>query len=505
MTSYLAQEIFEIKKQLAHDKANNGMTDTTTIEVNTGEREIANAGVSISRPDVTPVIIDTEANDEFEDIIADEEALARPKKPAMPPVIAPPPLPAAAATIEHHTSSPPPPPSNRRQHHSHRRQSNDEEEAEAEDDTVREYLDKHPDFASAMHKMTGERGGKSKKKKNQRDEEEETDSDEPSESEEESENTPPPRAKRGRHSSRIEKENEEEAEDEEDEDEDLEDGGGVGGSVPPPPMDESEDEYIEKMKIMEEIKAYSQGGAIPPKQPTFDMPISLLRKIRDYQASAIDEIMGVGFIGMAWVQLVGLIETLNSKYDPFAKAFGMGLKLNGAKTTIEENIHLYETSFKHIYRKLGLNKHKEVSPWAQLVIVTVQLLARVHMQNLEKEMMAEAASVARDPNTAERAERMRRAYEEKNKNQQTASPPPPPPPPPPQPSQAPKQPVMRPVDEIIGEDDAVEMEQPLRAENKPVVTPPSRMEDDEAEGSDDGEEEDSDDDVIVQIPKSNKK
>jgi len=188
-----------------------------------------------------------------------------------------------------------------------------------------------------------------------------------------------------------------------------------------PKKSKKADEYIEKMRLIEEIKQLSRAGAVPPQQPSMNMPLDMLRKIKEYQESVVDEIMGVGFIGMAWASLIGMIENLNERFDPFAKAFGVGLKLRGVKKVVDENIHLYESAFKHIYRKLGISKNKEVSPWLQLVLVTVQIFGRVHVQNLEKEMSEQAESMANNPQTRLDAEQMGRMYEEQRRRQQEAN------------------------------------------------------------------------------------
>lgn len=444
---------------------------STNVEVNTGETEIADASVSIKRPDESSVVIDT-AEDDFDTII---EPAPVQKPPAAPPV-APSPIP---------IFRPPTPVQPKEPRHHRRRHKKTSGQAD-ETGSVSGYMDEHPEFAAAMRRTVKPPAAVL---------------DDDSNDEE-----PEPERRRGRKRERTPSPSDSEisSHSSSSRDRNVDDAAESVDSfeakdLPPAEAIGEEDEYIEKMKLMEEIKGYAKIGAVPPKPPTFDMPASLLRKIRDYQASVVDEIVGVGFIGMGWVQLIGLIEKLNGRYDPFAKAFGVGLKLSGSKQAVEENIHLYEASFKHIYRKLGLDKQKDLGPWAQLVIVTVQILTKVHVSNMEREMAEQAREMARDPMTRQRAERMQQMYENRRQQQETvavaASPAPPPQPVPPvleSKTDPTPQPTIKPVEDIV-----IDMQQPETDADEDA--PVSGAETPDGAGSSD------DDDVVVQIPTTRRK
>jgi hypothetical protein len=299
-------------------------------------------------------------------------------------------------------------------------------------DDVFSVIDKNPKFARALKSTLPKPPKKAKDSDDDDDEEEE-------EEKEEIEENPRKRKRMTRdeepaeeEEEDVEQEEEEEAADEEpasDTDSKTDDGSTAGAYVDhmdgseysshgraaaeeeaeaeeEPAVPDRETEYIEKMRVIEEIKALSALGIVPPQEPAFSMPLSLLSKIRDYMQSRVDEIMGVGMIGVGWTQVIGLIEKLNNRYDPFAKMFGMGLKLNGAKDAVESKIHLYENVFKHIYRKYI--PKSEGSPWMQFVLVTVQILGEVHMENMKKEMLEEVEKLKRNPATREEAARLQK-------------------------------------------------------------------------------------------------
>lgn len=483
-----------------------------SVTVDTGETELNIAEAGVAKADTTPVVVDT-AEDDLDTVIPQTAAPLRspPRKPAEP---LPPPVEVVEPKkpkMKRHHHRPPPPPA-----------------APKDPNNVQDYLDQRSDFAAALHRTvpvstgkdeanafsssdtevssiaeedTEQRKGKWASPKHKKEESSEEESDSSASSTEEG----------------PKKKGDDEAEEDSESGSSSEEGDrDAAGGADPGTGNPEEDEYIEKMKLMEEIKEYAKMGAVPPQHPTFEMPVTLLRKIRDYQMSVVDEIMGVGFIGMGWVQVIGLVEKLNQRYDPFARAFGTGLKLNGAKGAVEQNIHLYEKCFKHIYRKLNLGKNKELSPWVQLVSVTIQILSQVHMHNMEQEMMEEARRMASNPTTAEQAERLRRMHEQRKSQKDV---PPAPAPPAPAPSPALAQPTMKPVDEaIVADDEAdepepkkeeepprpntpVELKQPPAAADEPVVvddtddekkTEPTKVE----------ELDDDDDDVVVEIPKA---
>jgi hypothetical protein len=269
----------------------------------------------------------------------------------------------------------------------------------------------------------------------------------------------------------------------------------AGETPDTPPNLSPDEEYIQKMRLMDEIKDFAKMGAMPPQPPNFGMPVDLLTKIRDYQASIIDETVGIGFIGMGWVGVIGMIESLNEKFDPFARAFGVGLKLNGAKDEVEKNIHLYESAFRHIYRKLP--KNKEVGPWAQLVIFTVQILTSVHRSNQAKEAR-QAAAGQRKPDDAPDPP-------EKNRTPTAEVPAQPP---------APKiivaEPEQRPitsVDSIVvspvhSEDEREDSGDGDEDEKDTIISATREKEQQDSEGDleEDREEGDDEDDVVVHLP-----
>ena len=298
-----------------------------------------------------------------------------------------------------------------------------------------------------------------------------------------------------------------------------------------------EDEYVEKMKTIEQIKNYAKMGAVPPQSPTMAMPLKMLRKIRDYQESVVNETIGIGFIGLGWLELIGLVEYSNERWGHhLEKIIGMGLKLRGAKATIGANIHLYESVFKHIYRKLGMDKLKEAGPWAQMIIVTVQLLGRVHKHNVEREMAEQAATMANNPDTIGQSERLRRLYEQElNRRKQrpaetaaaaaedaggaaAAAP---------LQQQQQQQQTMTPVDEAVKLTDAdlvipqspspepnqpIDMKQPIAEADKPVPAPPAgstaptAASASDTAGTEEAEaDEEEEDDVIVTIPKTKRR
>jgi hypothetical protein len=459
--------------------------DGKDIVVDTDDVELGETTVNVAPADGSAVVVDT-AEDGFDNII---------NQAAPPPSAAPRPRPSqpreeVKKAMEEPAPLPKPKPKKR--HHPR---------APADPESVEGYLDQNPRFAEALKRTIPEPEPNVFSS---------SDTESASKASSEEDATPPAPARgRSRH---REDDIEEREEDEADEKAGSDDSSSAsssadGGSPKPDAPEGDEDDYIERMKLIEEIKGYAKMGAVPPQHPSFDMPVSLLRKIRDYQMTVVDEIMGVGFIGMGWVQIIGLVEKLNERYDPFARAFGMGLKLTGAKGAIEQNIHLYEAVFKHIYRKLNLGNNRELSPWVQLVTVTIQILSQVHMKNLEEEMLRQAREAAADPRTAEQAEHLRRMHEQRRHQQ-----------PPPQQPQPSDQPTMASVDAAVADVKKTEKEdaEPVVAEehDEPAVPKPStpvqlkqpappesEPVDEDLVGSHRDDEEE-DDDVVVEIPRA---
>jgi hypothetical protein len=185
-----------------------------------------------------------------------------------------------------------------------------------------------------------------------------------------------------------------------------------GRPVAEAPISE-EDEAMEKMHLIEEIKENSSMGLVPPQPPSYNMPLKLLRQIRRFQEEKAAEIMTMGMMGTGLVSIVGALEALNGRFDPFGKMFGRGLKLRGAKDSIEEKLDLYRVPFARMYRDMKKKGHNvELPPWAQIIFITGGILKDVHMTNTYKEMQEEASKEQNDPVALRRAQDLlRRKYE----------------------------------------------------------------------------------------------
>ena len=496
-----------------------------SVEVNTGEAEIEDVGVHTVRPDEKEIIIDTTVEDALDGVVEDD-ATPQDSPPPSPVDSAPPKEQAPRPTVVKEkapliAAQPP--------HHHKTEKKKPHRQATPPAENIFDAIDDNPQFARAM-RSTLPKGPAPI-------EAEDWDSKASYSTEEEEEL--PKKKKRP-----IPEETQSQAEDEWDsaraystegeEDEhkrdphpssyDSDEASSVGASEPRSQDDDQrseassavtvdeeqskEDEYIEKMKIIEQIKDYAKMGILPPQPPAFSMPISLLRKMRNYMESKADEIMGVGMIGTGWISIIGIIEKLNGQFDPFAKVFGMGLKLTGAKQAVSDKIHLYEAVFKHIYAKLP--KSKEMNPWIQFGIVTMQILAEVHVKNMRDVMEHEAEETARNPQTHEDAEHVRKMFEEREKQREaerqngtTQTPAEKKRTVPPQPKMQP------PSDDLTDEDtavpvpdpatDKVDLQQPIPKEETELKTKEEDP-DEVVEEDEEVEEEDSDDDVVVQLP-----
>lgn len=503
------------------------------IEVNTGEAEIDDVGVRTARQDEKEIVVDTTVEDVLDGVVEPMDAAPPPSPvstPAPEPVRVPTPEPEPQKPVVVPKKHKKVPVFKEKKHHAPPPKTEEPPNMFAD-------LDKNPQFARAMRstlpkaelddddtsfsslaeesEVEEEPRPKRKQPKPEKhpvyEEEEEDLQEEPQEEEEEEEK---PRHKKrplspmsdGESSasssiqgSQAEEEEEEDPKEEEEEEEKPQ---------------SREDEYIEKMKIIEEIKEYAKMGILPPQPPAFSMPISLLRKMRDYMMSKADEIMGIGLIGTGWISVIGIIEKLNGKYDPFAHIFETGLKLNGAKEAVASKIHLYEAVFKHIYAKMP--KSKEMNPWIQFGLITMQILVDVHVSNMRAEMEKEAEETARAPETRENAEHIRQAFEEKERQRKAEREAQTTPTPPSKPKrEVPPQPRMQPPSDDITDveedeggaqpllpaasetpkNEKIEMKQPPPEEETKLVT-----KDDETEEEVDEDEDDSDDDVVVQLP-----
>jgi hypothetical protein len=167
---------------------------------------------------------------------------------------------------------------------------------------------------------------------------------------------------------------------------------------------EEEDEIIEKMRLIEDIKEASRMGFIPPQQPNSGMPVKLLRQIKRFQDEMAMQALNVGLMGHGLVQLVGVLETLNGRFDPMAKIMGTGLKLQGAKGEVEANLDKYSVPFTKIYRNMRKKGMAgEMPPWLQITLTTVGILTAVHKKNMYEEISKNAEAELHDPESIAKA------------------------------------------------------------------------------------------------------
>jgi hypothetical protein len=183
--------------------------------------------------------------------------------------------------------------------------------------------------------------------------------------------------------------------------------------------DSMTDEEIlnEKTDIMNDIKDYIALGVAPPTRPLFGMNLRMLRRIRQVMAHKHEETLGVGFLGVAFIEFMSGAERLNTRYDPVAKVLGTGLRLQGMGDTVERKIEKYRIPFQRIYRKHlrtlfnvggGGGSNGSMSPWVQLGLVTMGIAGKVHKTNMRKEMARQARAAAADPSVRQNAARVLR-------------------------------------------------------------------------------------------------
>jgi hypothetical protein len=176
---------------------------------------------------------------------------------------------------------------------------------------------------------------------------------------------------------------------------------------PDAPLTE-EQEALEKMLLYEEIKENIALGLEPPQMdisPT--MPLKMLKQIKAFQDEIIAQTIHVNLMGTGLVAAVGILETLNGRFDPFSKLLGSGLKLKGARDKVEEGLPLYKSPFTAIYKKMkkrGLGG--EIPPWMQILMITGGILKEVHVANLRHEMAENAREELRDPEARAAAQRI---------------------------------------------------------------------------------------------------
>lgn len=184
------------------------------------------------------------------------------------------------------------------------------------------------------------------------------------------------------------------------------------------PMTE-EEEALEKMSLLEEIKEGASMGFMPPNPPSLNMPLKTLRQIKAFQDEMASRAIHVGLMGTGLVSLVGILETLNGRFDPIGKILGRGLKLQGAKDKVEANLALYKIPFIKLYKKLrtkGLGG--DLPPWVQITLITAGILKEVHVENEVNEMQEKAQEQLRDPMAAQRAREIWMAQERQRQMQQ---------------------------------------------------------------------------------------
>lgn len=213
--------------------------------------------------------------------------------------------------------------------------------------------------------------------------------------------------KKKKHSSEEEDEDVDDEEEEEEEEEgDKEKPSKSDKKKAKPPTEE--EEALEKMELIEDIKEGARIGFMPSQEPSFNMPINVLRQIKRFQDEKAAEAINIGYMGTGLVGIVNLIETLNGRFDPIQKIFGTpGLRLQGAKDNIENNIQLYKVPFTKLYRRLRKNgMGGEMPPWLQIILITGGIMAETHKINLMREMEENARKEERDPVAMRKAREM---------------------------------------------------------------------------------------------------
>ena len=162
---------------------------------------------------------------------------------------------------------------------------------------------------------------------------------------------------------------------------------------------DEEDEDKAKIRLLEESASLMSDGFMPIQQPTYSMNITILKKIVEQQEEQAAEAFGISLIGFGWIEIIRLLEIVNKRFDPAAKIMGpgKGLKLDGATSTVAENIRRYRGPFRHIWKKLQTKKLEEYSPFITMGLVTFDILKNVHMHNVRAEMHKAAAEAIKTP------------------------------------------------------------------------------------------------------------
>jgi hypothetical protein len=273
--------------------------------------------------------------------------------------------------------------------------------------------------------------------------------------------------------------------------------------------EEEVDEDKLKMSLLEESAAYMSDGFLPAQQPTFAMSVETLKKIVEHQEKQASEAFGIGLLGYSWVKIISLIEVVNEKFDPAVKILGPGhsLRLNGATDAISKNIHRYRGSFRYIWRKMQSKKLEQYSPLITMGLVTVDILSKVHGDNVKKELRRQAQETMRTRPTPADLKRAQDLYGVQMPAQQ-----------PPvhtgrqTPSEAPAEPLGFQPSIIPGEQvpppsavAAAVAAQPLPEDPQPDIIPVDSIvipESDNEQSKTAAAADDDDDDVVVKVPVS---
>ena len=166
-----------------------------------------------------------------------------------------------------------------------------------------------------------------------------------------------------------------------------------------PEQQPDEDEDKKKIRLLEESAALMSDGFMPVQKPTFAMSVDVLEKIVNHQEEQAAEQFGIGLIGFGWVEIIRLIQFANQRFDPASKILGpgKGLKLDGAAEAVAKDIRRYRGPFRFLWKKMQSKKLEEYSPIITMGLVTFDILKKVHVDNVRKEMAAKARDTVHTP------------------------------------------------------------------------------------------------------------
>lgn len=175
------------------------------------------------------------------------------------------------------------------------------------------------------------------------------------------------------------------------------------------PMTE-EEEALEKMQLIEDIKEAARAGFMPAQPPSLNMPLNVLRQISKFQDEKAAEAVIVGYMGSGLIGVVNLLETLNGRFDPLGKLLGKGkgLKMDGATEMVSGSLDtLYKPPFTKMYRKMRKSGVVgDMPPWLQIMMITTGIIGTVHKKNVLQEMAEEAKKEEQDPSSMHKAAEM---------------------------------------------------------------------------------------------------